>query len=101
MDSFYIEDNHSPIVSKEVWEQVQQEMKKRAEAKGNTKDSNKCQNRYPLSGMLFCIKCGSPLRRRTWNSKHSVRKIVWQCSNYIENGNQNRGKNISEKTALK
>lgn len=27
MDSFYIEDNHSPIVSKEVWEHVQQEMK--------------------------------------------------------------------------
>jgi len=78
MDSFYIEDNHSPIVSKEVWDQAQQEMKKRAEAKGNFKGSGKSQNRYPLSGMLFCSKCGLPLRRRTWNSNHSCRKIVWQ-----------------------
>lgn len=88
MDSFYIEDNHSPIVSKEVWEQVQQEMKRRAEAKGNVKGSGKSQNRYPLTGKLFCSKCGSTLRRRTWNSNHSCRKIVWQCSNYIENGKQ-------------
>lgn len=85
-DSFYIEDNHPAIVAKEVWEQVQHEMKKRAEAKGNFAGSNKSQNRYPLTGKLFCSKCGSPLRRRTWNSKHSCRKIVWQCSNYIKNG---------------
>lgn len=88
MDSFYIEDNHPPIVTKEVWEQVQLEMKKRAEAKGNFKGSTKGQNRYPLTGKLFCSKCGAPLRRRTWNSKHSCRKIVWQCSNYIKNGKE-------------
>lgn len=82
----YIEDNHSPIVAKEVWEQVQQEMKKRAEVKGDFKNSGKYRNRYPLSGMLFCSKCGASLKRRTWNSKHACRKIVWQCSNYIENG---------------
>ncbi|WDC83595.1 zinc ribbon domain-containing protein [Caloramator sp. mosi_1] len=36
--------------------------------------------------MLYCSKCGSSLRRRTWNSKLNCRKIVWQCSNYIKNG---------------
>lgn len=86
VDSYYIEDNHSPIVTKEAWERVQLEMQKRAEAKGNSIGSIKCLNRYPLSGILFCSKCGSPLRRRTWNSKHSCKKIVWQCSNYIKNG---------------
>lgn len=88
VDSFYIENNHPPIVTKEVWERVQQEMNKRAEARGNFAGSNKSQNRYPLTGKLFCAKCGSPLRRRTWNSKHACRKIVWQCSNYIENGKE-------------
>lgn len=86
MDSFYIEDNHSPIVTKEDWEQVQVEMQKRAEAKGNFKGSDKGLNRYPLTGMLFCSKCGAALRRRTWNSKLTCKKIVWQCSNYIKNG---------------
>jgi DNA invertase Pin-like site-specific DNA recombinase len=56
MDSFYIEDNHLPIVTKEVWGQVQPAMKNRAEAKGNYKGSKKGQNRYSLSGKLFCSK---------------------------------------------
>jgi site-specific DNA recombinase len=86
VDSYYIEDNHSPIISKEMWEQVQLEIQKRAEAKGNFKGSDKYQNRYPLTGMLYCSKCGATLRRRTWNSKLNCKKIVWQCSNYIKNG---------------
>jgi len=68
VDSFYINDNHSPIVTKDIWERVQLEMQKRAEAKGNIKGSDKCRMRYPMSGMLYCGKCGSTLRRRTWNS---------------------------------
>lgn len=80
MDSFYIEDNHSPIVTKEVWEQVQLEMKKRAEEKGNYKGSSKGQNRYPLTGKLFCSKCGSPLRRRTELFAESVRGLTAERS---------------------
>lgn len=86
LDSYYIEDNHPAIISKEVWGAVQKEMKLRAEARGNVSDQNKYQNRYPLTGMLYCGKCGSSLKRRTWNSKLPCRKIVWQCSNYIKNG---------------
>lgn len=62
------------------------EMKNRAELKGNFKGSDKYRNRYPHSGMLYCGKCNAVLKRRTWNSKFSCRKIVWQCSNYIKNG---------------
>jgi len=85
-DSFYIEDNHSPIVTKEVWLQVQLEMKKCSRSKENLDDTNKYMNRYPLSGMLYCGKCGAVMMRRTWNSGHNCKKIVWQCGNYIENG---------------
>lgn len=87
VDSYYIEGNHPPIVSNEMWEKVQEELVKRAEEKGNVEGGrDKYTNRYPLTGMLFCSKCGFPLRRRTWNSKLKCRKIVWQCSNYIRNG---------------
>jgi hypothetical protein len=87
IDSYYIEDNHSPIISRNMWEQVQEEIQRRSEAKGNvTGDTHKYTKRYPLTGMLYCSKCGSSLRRRIWNSKHSCKKIVWQCSNYIRNG---------------
>ncbi len=87
IDSYYIKENHSPIVSREMWEQVQEEIKRRGKTKGNVLgDSDKYTRRYPLTGMLYCSKCGSTLRRRTWNSKNSSKKIVWQCSNYIKNG---------------
>lgn len=99
VDSYYIEDNHSPIISRDMWERVQREIKIRAEAKGNFK-GDKYKRRYPLTGKLYCSKCGAVLRRRTWNSKFSYRKIVWQCSNYIENGkNACQGTVIDDETA--
>ncbi|WP_246566729.1 recombinase family protein [Tissierella simiarum] len=87
VDSYYIEGNHAPIISKEMWEKAQEEIVRRAEEKGNIEgDRDKYTKRYPLTGMLYCSKCRFSLRRRTWNSKHKCRKIVWQCSNYIMNG---------------
>lgn len=87
IDSYYIEGNHPPIVSNEMWDKAQIEINERAKEKGNVKgDRDKYTKRYSLTGMLFCSKCGYPLKRRIWNSKHSCKKIVWQCSNYIRNG---------------
>ncbi|WP_142247979.1 recombinase family protein [Alkalihalobacterium alkalinitrilicum] len=86
VDSYYIEDNHPPIIPEKMWDEVQKERESRAQAKGNVGDRTKYQTRYPLTGKLFCGKCGSTLKRRTWNSKLPCRKIVWQCSNYIKNG---------------
>ncbi len=79
-DSYYIEDNHIPIISKEMWEQVQMELKKRIKNTGTSR------NRHPLSGLLICSKCGSKLKRRVWNSGKDCEKAVWQCSNYVKNG---------------
>ena len=87
VDSFYIENNHPPIISGDMWEEAQRQIVLRAAAKGNVSGKNAAYtNRYPLTGMLFCAKCGATLRRRTWNSNHSCKKVVWQCSNYVRNG---------------
>lgn len=94
VDSYYIEDNHSPIVTREIWEEAQRKIRSRGEAKGNLLEG-KYQNRYPLTGMLICSKCQAPLRRRTWNSKYDCKKIVWQCSTYI-----NEGKNSCSGTVI-
>lgn len=87
IDSYYIEDDHVPIVSRETWEAVQEKIRKSAKTKGIVLgDTKKYTNRYPLTGMLYCSKCGATLRRRIYNSKRSCKKVVWQCSNYIKNG---------------
>ena len=87
IDSYYIENNHPPIIPREVWEEAQRQIALRGKAKGNLPEIRaKYQSRYPLTGLLFCGKCGAPLRRRIWNSNHACKKIVWQCSNYVKNG---------------
>ena len=87
VESFYIANNHPPIISGDMWEEAQRQIALRAAAKGNVAGKNAAYtNRYPLTGMLLCGKCGAPLRRRTWNSSRSCKKIVWQCSNYVKNG---------------
>lgn len=74
-DSYYIEESHTPIVSKEMWEEAQHLMKERIKNKGA---------RY--TSLLICSKCGAKLNRRVWNRGKPWYKVVWQCSNYIKNG---------------
>ena len=74
-DSYYIEGNHTPIVSKEMWDEAQRLMKERI------KNKVVC-----YTGLLVCSKCGAKLNRRVWNRGKPWYKVVWQCSNYIKNG---------------
>lgn len=88
--SIYVNENHTPIVTAEMWEQVQQQLKVRRKSRGDSK-------RNPLAGLLICSKCGCKLQRRVWNSGKPCEKIVWQCSNYIKNGkNACSGTSIEE-----
>ena len=83
VQSYYISENHEPIVSPEVWEKVQEVREQRKRDRNIGQDSTmKFQNRYPLSGMLICPYCGKTLRRRLVYKK----KIQWLCSTYIEKG---------------
>ena len=81
VQSYYISENHEPIVSPEVWEKVQEVREQRKRDRNIGQNSTmKFQNRYPLSGMLICPYCGKTLRRRRVYKK----KIQWLCSTYIE-----------------
>lgn len=83
VQSYYIKDDHQPIVTRETWDKVQQIMTdrkaKRKIADGGTK---KYQNRYPLSGLLICPYCGSTLKRKQVHNK----RIEWWCSKSIKEG---------------
>jgi len=83
VQSYYISENHEPIVSPEVWEKVQEVREQRKRDRNIGQNSTmKFQNRYPLGGMLICPYCGKTLRRRQVYKK----KIQWLCSTYIEKG---------------
>ena len=82
VQSYYIEDDHEPIISKENWAKVQEMLKDRKTRRKMSDDTSKYQNRYPLSGMLICPHCGSTLRRRQVHNK----RIEWWCSKSMREG---------------
>lgn len=83
VESYYIEDDHLPIVTRETWDKVQQIMADRKEKRKIGADgTKKYQNRYPLSGLLICPYCGSTLKRKQVHNK----RIEWWCSKSIKEG---------------
>jgi site-specific DNA recombinase len=86
---YLIEDNHEPIISKEMFELVQKEKERRAYLKGNILgDRKKYSSKYPLSGKVFCGCCNANFKRRTWNSNNISKKVVWQCRTYVNEGKE-------------
>ncbi|MEN6326091.1 MAG: recombinase family protein [Syntrophomonas sp.] len=84
---YLIEGNHKPIISREIFEKVQDEKERRALLIGNLAgDRHKYTSKYPLSGKVICGDCGNIFKRRTWNSNNISKKVVWQCKTYIKEG---------------
>jgi site-specific DNA recombinase len=84
---YLIEDNHEPIITREMFNAVQNEKERRALMKGNlVGDRNKYSSKYAFSGKVFCGCCKANFKRRTWNSNNLSKKVVWQCKTYVNEG---------------
>lgn len=53
-----IRDNHTPIISREEFEKVQEEMEKRQKSKNYENNFKRHSNKYAFSGKLICNECG-------------------------------------------
>lgn len=85
VDSWYIEDNHIPIISKEEWEKVQDIIaarsdKLKAKPQVQKPRSSYSRNTYHLSGLLYCSKCGAVLHHRVDKGNRSY----WACSTNLK-----------------
>jgi len=81
---YYVENSHEPIIPKDLYMQVQEEMARR----GNLNSANKKRvysSKYALSGIVCCGKCGDIYRRIAWNNR-GKRSIVWRCVSRVEHG---------------
>lgn len=85
-----IENNHEPIVDKDVFVKVQKEIVRRRTV---TLDKSKHSNRYVWSGKIECAHCNSKFKRRINNKKHKNSQIVWQCAEAIKYGNEKINEN--------
>lgn len=90
---YYIEDDHEPIISKELFHQVQEEKTRRASIykpasrKRDAPQKSKYSSKYVLSDIMVCAECGQPYRRQVW-SKYGQKQAVWRCDNRLKHGSK-------------
>ncbi len=83
---YYVENSHEPIIPRDLYMQVQEEMVRRANLHSGAKRKKRVySSKYALSSIVYCPKCGDIYRRIAWNNrgKHSV---VWRCCTSVEHG---------------
>ena len=76
-DSRYITDDHEGIVSRELWDKVQ-EMREshRQELNAGIHRKKGC---HPLYGKIFCAGCGRPYCRRITRAHNGAKEATWVC----------------------
>lgn len=89
---YYVENNHPAIISREMFDQVRNEMTRRSSKRKVLQKSGKTElgkysGKYALTELLVCGECGSPYKRVTW-ARNRKKRIVWRCVSRLEFGTQ-------------
>lgn len=87
-DKHYLKEHHEPIISKELFDRVQQIRVKRAGNRETGRRNNNYSKKYPFSSKLYCGYCGSLFTRRNWNANRKCEKPVWQCIKRAKQGKE-------------
>lgn len=86
---YYVHNNHTPIVSREIFNRAQTELARRNAVKPmSDKTSITNQGKYSkfaLTKLIHCAECGSVYKRVTW-IRGEKKKIVWRCTNRLDYG---------------
>ena len=73
---YYVENSHEPIVSKETFQKVQEEIRRRS---GKSHTNHNPVTDSPFSGLLTCLECGKRYHRRINHPGTKYAKVFWSC----------------------
>lgn len=87
---YLIQNNHTAIVSREVYQAVQAEKARRSASASPSKKTSSTgrtcyASKFALSERLVCGECGTLYRRCTWKRNGKTR-IVWRCVSRLDYG---------------
>jgi site-specific DNA recombinase len=81
---YYVENSHEPIIPRDLYMQVQEEMVRRASIKSGKGGKKRVySSKYALSSTVYCGQCGDIYRRVHWNNR-GYKSIVWRCVSRLE-----------------
>jgi site-specific DNA recombinase len=91
---YYVENSHEPIIPREIFMQVQEEMVRRANLQAGKSGKRRIySSKYALSSIVYCGECGDIYRRVHWNNR-GCKSIVWRCVSRLEE----KGSDCSSRT---
>ena len=86
---YLVTDHHVPIVDRDTYNRVQQELARRSSKRKvsdkTVTEQGKYSSKYALTELLICGHCGTPYRRTTWAAR-GKKQIVWRCISRLEHG---------------
>lgn len=92
---YYVENSHPAIISSDVFDIVQEEMKRRKTMK----------NRHSSAGMfsskIICGECGGLYGSKIWHSTSKYRRVIFQCNNKFKGVDKCKTPHITEDSIKK
>ncbi|WP_449600270.1 recombinase zinc beta ribbon domain-containing protein [Paenibacillus sp. Marseille-Q9583] len=88
-DQYYIKNHHEPILSEDIFEKAQDILYRRGKPRGKLEkggEREKFSRKFTLSCKLECGFCEKNYSRRSWNSKTTYAKVIWQCVSFSKKG---------------
>ncbi len=80
VDSWYIRNDHTPIVSRKLWNAAQVKLKEKREYLATSSVVGDLDEiTYPYMNKIFCAECGYPLYRRVYSNGN---RVSWNCSGH-------------------
>jgi DNA invertase Pin-like site-specific DNA recombinase len=96
---YYVENSHEPIIDRETFKRVQDELARRAAVNTPRK---KPPEPYVFTGKIVCGQCGKAFHRRIAGIGTPYEKAVWICSTFNQRGKSacSRSQQIPESVLL-
>jgi hypothetical protein len=87
---YFVENSHPGIVTTEVFDLVQTEIKRRKSQGG------KHSRIYPFFGRVICGECAGVYGSKVWHSTSKYRRTIWQCNKKFKNGTKCKTPHLNE-----